>query len=338
MKKSKYPRLRSKVYKGSGGQLWTYYLYDMRGTGEKDVRLGTDYAHALEQWHKLHNHIPLTVGRIQQAIDKWRADVLPTYQVAGTRAQYKSYLANVETAFGQMAWHEVQLHTIMQYLDARSKKTSGNREMAVFALVWKKAKFWQMTDLLWPAAGLTGKDWKNKEFARTVEVTDEMFEAVYAHADRVLRDAMDIATATGMRITDVRTIRMPVNGVIRFKASKTAKLAEFEVAQSPVLSAMVERREAMKAHCVMLLASDTGRAVSEWMLSESRWNKAKKAAIKANPHLKDELSGLYLRDLRKRAADLAEDMESASKLLQHSSLKLTADHYRTKPTKLRAVR
>ena len=338
MKKSKYPRLRSKTFKGASGQVWTYYIYDMRGTGEKDVRLGTDYASAVEQWHRLNNHIPLTVGRIQQAIDKWRAEILPTYTVPNTRAQYKSYLLNVESAFGQMAWHEVRLPTLMQYLDARSAKTSANREMAVFALVWKKAKFWEMTDLLWPAAGLTGKDWKNKESARSVEVTDDMFEAIYEHADRILRDAMDIATATGMRITDVRTIRMPVNGVLRFKASKTGKWAEFEVSQSPVLAALVARRESMKAHSVMLLASDTGRQVSEWMLCESRWNSAKQAAISANPHMREVLADLYLRDLRKRAADLADDMESASKLLQHSSIKMTSDHYRTKPTKLMAVR
>lgn len=47
---------------------------------------------------------------------------------------------------------------------------------------------------------------------------------------------------------------------------------------------------------------------------------------------------MYLRDSRKRAADLADDMESASKPLQHSSVKLTSEHYRTKPTKLKAVR
>ena len=58
----------------------------------------------------------------------------------------------------------------------------------------------------------------------------------------------------------------------------------------------------------------------------------------AYPHMKEDLQGLYLRDLRKRAADLAEDMESASKLLQHSNLKLTENHYRTKPVKLKAVR
>lgn len=314
----------------------TYYVYDMRGTGEKDVRLGTDYASALEQWHKLHNHIPLTIGRVQEAVDKWREEILPTYTSVNTRAQYKTYLKNIEAAFGQMAWHEIEVYTLQTYLDRRSAKVSANRELAVLAVVWGQARKWGMTKEVYPARGLS--KFGNKEQARTVEVTDAMFDAIYSKADRILRDAMDIATATGMRITDVRTVRMPVDGKLRFKASKTGKWSYFEVSQSPVLASLVERREAMKAHCVMLLASDTGRAVSEWMLSESRWNKAKKAAIKANPRLKAELSGLYLRDLRKRAADLAEDMESASKLLQHSSTKLTEQHYRTKPTKLRAVR
>lgn len=310
----------------------------MRGTGKPDIQLGTDYNSALEKWAKLHNHIPITIGTVQQAIDRWREKVLPTYTVKNTFAQYKNYLTNVENAFGRMAWHEVRLPVLREYLDRRSAKTSGNREMAVFALVWKKAQFWEMVDTPWPALGLQAKDWKNPELARVVDVTDEMFDAIYSHSDRILRDAMDISTATGMRITDVRTIRMPVDGVIRFKASKTGKWAEFEVSQSPILSALVERRQAMKAYCVMLLCSDTGRQVSEFMLSEQRWNAAKKAAIKANRHLKDQLENLYLRDMRKRAANLADDLDAASVLLQHSSTKLTSDHYRTKPTRLKAVR
>ena len=332
----KYPRLRTKTYKGKGGQSWAYYVYDMRGTGKKDVRLGTDYAQALQQWHKLHNHIPLTVGRIQEAIDKWRDEVLPTYESRNTRNQYRSYLLNIESAFGQMAWHEVEVSTLQTYLSKRSAKVSANRELAVLSVVWGQARKWGMTKEIYPATGL--KNFRNKEVGRQVEVTDEMFAAIYEHADRVLRDAMDIATATGMRITDVRTVLMPVDGKLKFRASKTAKWAYFDVSQSPVLSALVKRREASKAHCVMLLASDTGRQVSEWMLCESRWNKAKKAAILAYPKLKDQLSGLYLRDLRKRAADLADDMESAARLLQHSTTKLTEKHYRTKPTQLKAVR
>jgi hypothetical protein len=336
MKKTKFPQLRTHVRKGKNGQVWTYWTYDRRAEGLPELPLGRNYAQAIATWRKLHDQVPLTIGRLQQAIDKWREEVLPAYTVPNTRHQYRNYLLNIERAMGHMGWDEITMQTLYAYISKRSAKTSANREMSTLALVWQSARKWGMTDTIYPALGLKG--WKNKEKERKVEVTDAMFAAVYEQADRVLRDAMDIATATGMRITDVRTIRMPVDGVLRFKASKTAKVAEFEVAQSPVLSAVVARREAMRAHCVMLLCTDTGRQVSEYMLSERRWTRARAAAIAKHPELKESLQGLYLRDLRKRAADLAEDREQASKLLQHSSVALTDKHYRTKAVKLRAVR
>lgn len=333
MKKSKYPRLRSKTFKGSGGQVWTYYVYDMRGTGEKDVRLGTDYAYALEQWRKLHADIPLSIGRIQEAIDRWRTKHLPEYENPETRKSYTKQLKNVETAFGQMAWHEVTLPVLRTYLDARSAKIQGNRELSVLSIVWGKARLWGMTALPWPAAGV--KDWKNPEQGREFEVTDALFHALYEQADQVLRDCLDIATSTGMRITDARTVRMPTDGKLRFRAGKTGKWAYFEVAQSPVLTGLLERRG--NVDCVMLLCTSTGRAVSMSML-RSRYEAAREKAAKANPKIAADMRSMYLRDSRKRAADLADDMDSASKLLQHSSVKVTSDHYRTKPTKLKAVR
>jgi hypothetical protein len=335
MKKSKYPRLRTHVRKGASGQIWVWYAYDMRPDGGTEISLGKDYPAALEQWHKLHNHIPLSRGRIQEAIDKWRDDVIPTYPVQGTREQYKTYLKKVEAWCGGMAWHEIDLPMLCRYLDARTKKVSANRELSVLALVWRKAIRWGMTKLPWPAEGQ--KDWKNKEEPRQVEVTDELFEVMYANADQVLKDSMDIATSTGMRITDVRTILMPVDGQLKFRAKKTGKWAYFEVSQSPVLQALVKRREASKAHCVMLLSTSTGRQVTERMLLNA-WNRTKVKAIAAQPELAEQLAGIYNRDMRSRAADLATDLGEASKLLQHSSTKLTEDHYRIKPTKLKAVR
>ena len=333
MKKTKYPRLRSKTYRGAGGQVWTYYLYDMRGTGEKDVRLGTNYAQALEQWHKLHNNVPLTIGRVQEAINQWRDKVLPGYENSETRKSYAKQLANVESAFGQMAWHEITLPVLRTYLDVRSAKVQGNRELSVLSIVWGKARLWGMTALPWPAAGV--KDWKNPEQGREFEVTDALFNALYEHADQVLKDCLDIATSTGMRITDARTVRMPVDGKLRFRAGKTGKWAYFEVEQSPVLSALIARRG--QTDSVMLLTTHTGRPVTMRML-RARYDKAREKAAKAYPKLADDMRAMFLRDSRKRAADLAEDMESASKLLQHSSVKLTSDHYRTKATKLKAMR
>ena len=335
MKKSKYPRLRSVTRKGSSGQIWVYYRYDMRSEGKPDIQLGTDYPAAIEQWHKLHHHLPLTLGRLQEAIDRWRDRELPKYHNSETRKSYEKQLKNIASAFGHMAWYEVTLPVLRTYLDLRSAKIQGNRELAVLSIVWGKARLWGMTECHWPAAGVKG--WKNQEQARQVEVTDDLFAAVYAQADRVLRDSMDIATATGMRITDVRTIRLPVQGVLRFKPSKTGKWAEFDVKDSPTLTALLERRLSMKAHSVMLLTTDTGRQVSERMLVD-RWNEARTKAAKVNPELKDAILALYNRDMRKRAADLASDLGEASKLLQHSNTRVTETHYRMKPTKLKAVR
>lgn len=333
MKKTKHPRLRAKTYRTAGGRVLTYYVYDMRCTGEKDVRLGTDYASALEQWHKLHNHIPLTIGRVQEAADKWREKSLPGYVNPETRKSYKRQLANVEAAFGRMAWHEITLPVLRTYLDLRTAKIQGNRELSVLSIVWGKARLWGMTALPWPAAGV--KDWKNAEQAREFEVTDALFSALYEQADQVLKDCLDIATSTGMRLTDARTVLMPTDGKLRFKAQKTGKWAYFEVAQSPVLTALLERRG--NVDCVMVLTTPEGGQVSRAML-RGRYDAARIKAAAKHPNLADDLRAMYLRDSRKRAADLADDVESASKLLQHSSVKLTENHYRMKPTKLKAVR
>lgn len=337
---TKYPRLRTKVYKGKSGQAYVYYLYDMRPEGKLDIRLGTDHAEALRKWQELHNDKPNKIGRIIEAMERWETTELPQYDSAVTRRNYAQNMTKLKPVFGQATWDTVTLPVLREYLDLRTAKTQGNRELALLSIIWGRALLWGMTRCPWPAAGIKG--WKNKESAREFEVTDELFAAVYAEGDQVLRDCMDIATATGMRITDARTVRMPVDGIIRHKPSKTGKPVEFDTTTSPVLSNLVIRRKAIKSPCVMLLCTNTGRQVSQTMLRD-RWDDArKKAAAKAtktgNPDFAKLIEAMYLRDMRSRAADLAGNMADASKLLQHSTQALTAKHYRTKAEKLTAVR
>lgn len=337
---TKYPRLRTKVYKGRGGQAYVYYVYDMRPDGKPDIRLGKDHTQAIEQWEQLHNKIPLTIGRLEEAFARFEERELPAYDSAETRRGYTKNLRALRPVFGGMAWDEVDLPTLRLYLDKRTAKTQGNREMSLLQVIWSKALMWGMTRQPWPAQGV--KNWKNAEHAREFEVSSALFVAVYTEADQVLRDAMDIASATAMRITDARTVLMPADGVITNRASKTGKASQFVVAESPVLSALVERREAMRAHSVMLLSTPTGRQVSYSMLRD-RWDAARdSAALKAeqagNAELAAQIRAMWLRDMRSLASDLADDLAEASKLLQHSSQALTARHYRNKATKLRAVR
>lgn len=347
MTNKKYPRLRTHVRKGANGQRWVWYTYDRRfdptrKPGEAvEAPLGKDYAKAIELWDKWHNQKPLTHGTVQQAVDRWIEECIPEYEVADTASEYVRQIKNIAAVFGTMAWHEITLPHLVEYLRRRKAKTQGNREMSAFQIVWNKARIWGMTDLHWPAMGVKG--WKNKEKAREFEVTDELFEAVYAEGDWVLKNCMDLASATGMRLTDTRTVRLPRNGDLRFKSSKTGKPAYFTVAESPVLTALVDARLAMEdVHSITLIVTPRGLPLSARMLrdryDEARAKAAEKALKAGKKELAKEIKAMWLKDMRKMAADLAEDEEAASKLLQHGDVRTTRKHYRTKGTKLTATR
>lgn len=234
-KKTQYPRLHSRVIRGKDGRFYTYYRYDMRPEGKKDLQLGSDRDIAIAKWHELQNapKQATTKGRIGEAFDRWMLEELPKYVNEKTRRGYTQNMAKLRPVFGMATWDEVTLPILRQYLDKRSAKIQGNREMALLSLIWHKAMLWGLTEKPWPATGVKG--WKNTESAREFEVTDALFDAVYAQADRILRDCMDLSTATGMRLTDAMTVRMPVNGTLRHKHHKTGKWVEFEMAQSPTL-------------------------------------------------------------------------------------------------------
>jgi hypothetical protein len=105
---------------------------------------------------------------------------------------------------------------------------------------------------------------------------------------------------------------------------------------------VVARRRAMKVDHLMLISTPTGKPLSARMLRD-RWDAARAAAAlkaeKAGDHgFAKQIRAMYLRDMRKRASDLAEDEVEASQLLQHSSVSVTRKHYRTKPTNLKPVR
>ena len=68
-----------------------------------------------------------------------------------------------------------------------------------------------------------------------------------------------------------------------------------------------------------------------------RWEEAR-AEITGDTELGKQNRAIYLRDISSFAANLAEDIEEASKLLDHSSVGVTRKHYRTRATRLKAVR
>lgn len=344
-KVTQFPRLRSHVRKNKAGRVRVHYYYDMRPEGKPDLPLGSEFEEALAKWRELHEHKPRAKGRLAEAIIRWREEELPQYTNDETKRSYARQLARVEAVLGQMAWEEVTLPLLREYLDRRVSrtkgdkkriaKTQGNREMSVLSIVWGRARLWGMTALPWPAAGV--KNWKHEEAPRAFEVTDDLFAAVYASAEPMLRDCMDIATATGMRLTDCRTVRLPSGDMLRLKASKTGKAADFDLSVSEVLPDLMKRRRAIPAAHVMLLSTVDGFPVTASML-RGAWDRARALAAGKNSHLAGPIGKMYLRDMRKRASDLADDMEEASAMLQHGNTRTTERHYRARVVKLRPVR
>lgn len=340
---TKFPRLRSHVRKSSSGKVTVYYYYDMRQEGESDIKLGTDYAEAIRRWDELHNQKPQKAGKIIEAMERWEEEELPKYDSKETRDGYRRQLNRIKPVFGPATWDTVELTHLVDYLDKRKAKTQANREMAVLSIVWNYARKKGLTKLPFPAAGMQRSKWKNKENKRQFDVTDALFDAVYAEADEVLRAAMDIATATGLRVQD--TIAVPLGAdddVIRHVSRKTGKRIEFDVSQSQAIQRVKEWRSTIKAHHLRLVSTPDGKMVTYRMLYD-RYKQAREAAaekLKAEGkrEIAREVKAMFLRDMRKRAANLASDIEEASKLLQHSSKRLTEQHYRTRAERLKPVR
>jgi len=309
----------------------------MRPEGLPDVSLGNDYEEAVKKWREIHEHKPRVAGTLLEAMCQWEGGALPLYTNPETRKNYARQLQNLKPVFGPATWDQVGMPELVTYLEKRTAKTQANREMAVLSIVWNYARKKGYTKLPWPAAGMEKSKWKNKEVPREVEVTDALFVAVYSAASTLLRDAMDLASSTGLRLTDCRTVQIPPGDVLRVRASKTGKNAEFSLSESPVLARLVSERRKISAPHLKLLTTSKSTPVSARMLRDE-WDRARAKAANAHPELANDLRKMFLRDMRKRAADLAGSLQEASDLLQHSSTALTARSYRTRPVKLKPVR
>jgi integrase len=329
-----------------------YFSYDMRHEGKPDVPLGKDYELAIAQWEEIHLKKPRIKGRIREGVQAWLETkvIASEYPNAGTRRNYIANIAQIDAVFGMMAWHEVELPMLRKYLTSRTNKTdktkkagfTANREMAAFQVMWNWARIEGFHKVPWPAHGMSRSKWKNKEEPRRYVVTNEVFDAIYAEAEPMLRDAMDLASATGMRLTDVRSVVLPADSVLHLtKASKTGKASDFDVSLSEVLPDLLTRRRAIKAPHLMLLSMPDGKPVTAHML-RGAYDRARAAAAEKARGVSEtfaaDIEAMVLRDLRKMAANLAESLEEASKLLQHSSSNVTRMHYRTKAEKVRPVR
>ncbi len=158
----------------------------------------------------------------------------------------------------------------------------------------------------------------------------------------MLRDGMDTASASGMRLKDLFTVELPKNGLLKRIANKIKGAIEFTFADSPVLTRIAERRLQTSSLCLNLLCLPDGGPVTYRILSR-RWEDARDTAaycaeVTGNEELGKRIRVMYLRSMRSFAANLSEDIDETSKLLSHGNVNVARKHYRTRATKPKAVR
>ena len=130
-KKTAHPKLRTYVKKGANGQRWVSYWYDNRGSGKPDVPLGSDYDKALAKWDEIHHARKRVSGTIEEALKRWEAEVLPTYESAETKRGYTKSLRQIRPVFGPQPWSAIKLPQLKAYLRNRTAKTQANRELSL---------------------------------------------------------------------------------------------------------------------------------------------------------------------------------------------------------------
>lgn len=336
-----YPGLRRHVRKRKSGRVVVYYFLDRRAAGLPDLPLGSDWDQAVKLWHHHVHEVPVIVGTLKEALDAWEARALPGYKKL-TKEGYTKGLRRLRPAFEGATWDGVTLKDLRDYMQARKGKTQANREISLLSVIWNWARVEGYTDLQFPAAGLKGSRYKNKEKARTFVPDAELFSAVYDQADQVLKDTMDLASAAGLRLTDCVTVLLPRGDILHLDASKTGKPADYDLSLSDVLPDLLARRRSYKADHLMLISTPTGRPVSLGML-RTRWDAARTAAIKKatedeRHELAAQIKDMWLRDMRKMASWLSPSLDDAAELLQHSSKATTQRHYPTRGRILKPVR
>jgi integrase len=195
--------------------------------------------------------------------------------------------------------------------------------------MWNHARAWGYTDSQNPCEGIKGFSLSK----RTVYISNDVFEAVYAHALQPLRDAMDLAYLTGQRPADalLMTEHDIVDGHLVVTQAKTkqplrivikGKLAE-------LVLRIHERKSKHRIVTAALLVNEHGKRLTAPVL-RNQFVAARKAAAGARPDLADEIKKFRFYDLRAKAADDTSDAlgeQAASALLGHENVRTTQRHY-----------
>jgi integrase len=174
------------------------FYFDTQAKPRRWIPLGTDEAKALREYERL-RAAPIAAG----TIDAMLRDHLDAIAVApGTLELYRIFRKHLSGVFGHLAPGELTQADIRKYL-TDCPRTSFRGEIALLS-----SAYWRAMDkgavTFNPCAGVKVKRAKAK---RTRLLSPEEIDAIIEKAEPVLAVAIELAYATGLRVSDLCALR-----------------------------------------------------------------------------------------------------------------------------------
>lgn len=300
----KLPGLRRK------GRSW---YYDAGGKPRRWIPLGTDEAAALRQYHKLRAAAPVYAGTID-AMLRDHLDAIRGTVADGTLDLYRIFRKHLAAVFGHQSPAELTQADIRKYLSDCSR-TSFRGEIALLS-----SAYWRAMDqgrvTFNPCAGVKVK---RKPPKRDRLLSPEEIDAIVAKADPPLAVAIELAYATGLRVSDICALRWGdlERGHVRTRKTGVRQRYEADDTLTPILA----RAKALQARIASLhvICGRGGKPLDKDAI-DYLWRKACTAA---------QVEDARFHDLRAAAATAVEEAGgNAQTFLGHSDAKTTRIYLR----------
>lgn len=256
--------------------------------------------------------------------EKFELEYIPK-RAEKTQKDYRRQLSNLRLVFGDSAIDSIKPVDVATYRTERSKSAEiqANRELSLLSALWNWAREKGYTQQPNPVAGVK----RNKEDGRGVYMSDAVFNAIYLAGDQTVKDAMDIAKATGMDCGVIlKAKRSDVVGTeLHLRRSKTGIPVRYSLIDEKgkpntlgkKVEAMMGRKRA--ATGTYLVQDEAGQHVPYYTFAD-RFDRARTAA--------GFQPGEYqFRDIRPKVATDAGDVRRARDLLGHATEATTQKHY-----------
>ena len=287
----------------------TLYYYQ---AGATKVPLGSDKAQALRRWAELEGQG--STGTTFSVVAHHYGRVVLPRKAIKTQKDQTAQLRTLIGAFGHLPLQAIRPVHIRQYLDRRSARTSGNREIALLSHLWNWARSQDYTSAPNPCTGID----RHAETKRVRYVTDDEVRALREVAPAYVVAAIDLMLLTAQRPSDILRARLSDvrDGALWFRQAKTGTAVR--IAVEGQLATFLAACAARDPASLYLVADDRGQRVTIWRLEHAF------AAARAKVPGAD----WQLRDLRKKATTDEPDLTVASQRAGHAAESTTAEIYR----------